>query len=186
MSAGFRPNRRNDSVSMGMTLRHSTRSVHRGSASRHSTVEWLSGRGFFGTEDARGPRWATEKDPLSPDEAHRATAQNDLNNPGTGVPMPLDRPTQMMGCVGSRWRCHGESPWSPWSLCWLREKLEERVNEPRDLHAPPAGATTSCATFRRRRQRDAKSWQTMDLSAARRESGMHSVQQPLTINDTNH
>ena len=38
-------------------------------ASRHSTVERMSGRGFFCTEDVRVPRWATEKNSISPDEA---------------------------------------------------------------------------------------------------------------------
>lgn len=38
----------------------------------HSLPEWLSGRGFFSTEEKRGPRWATEKKAVSADEAPQA------------------------------------------------------------------------------------------------------------------
>jgi hypothetical protein len=80
--------------------------------------------GILYTEDARGPRSATEKASMSPAKAPRAI-------------------------VNSRWRSHQRILSGPqWSSDCLRAKIEERISEPRDLHAPSCRGNHATATTR--------------------------------------
>jgi hypothetical protein len=72
--------------------------MHRRTASLRSPTEWPSGPGFFNTEDAGGPRRATEEAAALSGEAHQA---NHEGRRGTGVRSQRQSPAGFPGAIAS-------------------------------------------------------------------------------------